>query len=103
MVDVLDLACTCESNKRVGLPQIPPLEQILQGHHRSFFGQSLTPADPLFTFEEWADLPHRGRPLPVVLAQSQLHVEERHPSDNEEQCVWDQEGTWGTQRQRVSP
>lgn len=58
---------------------------------------------PLFTFEERADLPDRGRPFPVVLAQSQLHVEQGHPGDNEEQGVGDQEGTWGTQRRSVTP
>lgn len=56
-----------------------------------------------FTFEERADLPHRGRPFSVVLAQSQLHVEQRHPSDDEEERVRDQKGTWRTQRQGVSP
>ena len=62
-----------------------------------------TTSDSFFTFEEWADLPHGGCPFPVVLAQSQLHVEEGHPSDDEEQGVRDQEGTWGTWRQSMSP
>lgn len=67
------------------------------------FGQPLEPQDPNFTFEEWADLPHRGGPFPVILAQSQLHVEQGHSRDDKEQCVRDQEGTWRTQRQTVTP
>lgn len=63
----------------------------------------LTPPDPLFTFEERTDLPHGGRPFPVVLAQRQLHVEQGHPSDDEEQGVRDQEGACRTQRPSVSP
>ena len=46
-----------------------------------------TTSDSFFTFEEWADFPHGSCPFPVVLAQSQLHVEEGHPSDDEEQGV----------------
>lgn len=85
-----------------GLPQIPPPEHFLQGARRKSFGQ-LGPPDPCFTFEEWADLPHRGCSFSVVLAQGQLHVEQRHPGDDKEQCVRDQKGTWRTQRQRVTP
>lgn len=61
-----------------------------------------TSSHPFFTFEEWADFPHGGSPLPVVLSQSQLHVEQGHPRDDKEQCVRDQEGTWRTQGQSVT-
>lgn len=79
----------------------------LRSHLRGRFSRGTTdslwttfgsPA-PFVTFEERADFPHGGCPLPVELAQSQLHVEEGHPRDDEEQRVRDQEGTWGTQRQ----
>ena len=84
-------------------------ELVYQGSHlwgrfsRDTRKSFRTTSDSFFTFEEWADLPHCGCPFPVVLAQSQLHVEEGHPSDDEEQGVRDQEGTWGTWRQSMSP
>lgn len=65
--------------------------------------QPWVPPAPCFTFEERADLPHRGCPFPVELAQRQLHVEEGHPSDDEKQRVRDQEGTCRTQRRSVTP
>lgn len=76
---------------------------VSPGEPRKSSGQCLTPPDSYFTFEEWADLPHRGCPFSVVLAQSQLHIEQGHPSDDKKQGVRDQKGTWRTQRQSVTP
>jgi len=53
------------------------------------------PVHTKLTFEDWADFPNGGRSLPVVLAQGELHVEQRHPRDDEEKNVGDEEGTWG--------
>lgn len=101
MVNALDLGNTCERQESCSTSDLTfGVDSPVA--HRSLFGQPLTPPDPFFTFEEWTDLPHRGCPFPVVLAQSQLHVEQGHPSNDEEQSIWDQEGTWRTQRQSVT-
>lgn len=45
------------------------------------------------TFEYGTDLPDPRGPFPVVLSQSQLHVEERHACYNHEEEVGHQERT----------
>lgn len=54
----------------------------------------LTPAHPslLATFEDWADFPPYGdASIPVVLAQRELHVEERDASKDGHDGVGQQE------------
>lgn len=45
------------------------------------------------TFEEGTDLPDARGTLPVELPESQLHIEQRHPRDQHEEQIGDQEGT----------
>lgn len=101
-MDVLDLANNCKSRESWSTAD-PTFGADSPGAHRSLLEQPLTPPHSFFTFEKRADLPHSGCPFPVVLAQSQLHVEQGHASDDEEQGVRDQKGTWKTQKQSVSP
>lgn len=48
------------------------------------------------TFKNRADLPNRSCSLSVILTQGKFHVKQGHPSNEQEQNVWDQKGTWGT-------
>lgn len=52
---------------------------------RTFMGE--------LTFEDGTDLPDPRGPFPVVLSQSQLHVEERHARYHHEEEVGHQERT----------
>lgn len=45
------------------------------------------------TFQDRADLPDTSSSFSVELPESQLHVEEGHPSNNHEEQVGHQEGT----------
>lgn len=52
-------------------------------------------AAAVITFKYRADLPNSGGSLPVVLTQGKFHVEQRHPGNDQEENVGNQEGTWG--------
>lgn len=50
------------------------------------------------TFQDRADLPDTSSSFSVELPESQLHVEEGHPSNNHEEQVGHQEGTCAQDR-----
>ncbi len=60
-----------------------------------FISASFMSTDFQRTFKYRADLPNRSCSLSVILTQGKFHVKQGHPSNEQEQNVWDQKGTWG--------
>lgn len=61
----------------------------------AFFSQILAPTEtPMLTFEKRAHLPYRHATETSELTNGQLHEEQRHAGENEQNEVRNQEGTW---------